>query len=440
MKLSIDLFERAFQLAYFIFPNRSAAIDIVASAMGRLGSQCRREQRRLYWRDKRPPNAIRRMTRTDLDVLQWLILYESESHEKEQELTRRPSLNDLAIRYVKHLVRVTTAMSSLYVAVGLNRLLYDYTTSETQRVYESVTRRRLGADRYRRVKSALLNSLQQRFGELLTTASTQRGEVRFEPLEDQSSWMPLVNECLRFFTPWSTNGVCSRLSIVDHSDRKCLFGNMGAEWDYDLTELNCCHILIEPACCRRILSALKFDPPETRLALPKFGIDGGAGGGPNGWRVPGLSLEERMQIAKCLGATEQRRQNIHARSITIVVDGIKHAELDLGRARQLRSELEQGAKLIEILAQDEAGELLLGSHFIDYENGSFTFSRGTLSFNNGKLELLVCPTAGSSETGMVFVLNYEPKPVSIGIGANTPASLPVDRQLTQEGAWLDRTN
>ncbi len=113
--------------------------------------------------------------------MQWLIFSESDAAEKEQEERDAATSAQMVVRYIKNLVRMTTSMSSFYVNIGLHRLLFNYSTAETQRVYESVTERFLGADEYRRAKSALMRKLFKRFG-TLKTCRTQHGELRFETL------------------------------------------------------------------------------------------------------------------------------------------------------------------------------------------------------------------------------------------------------------------
>src|SRR5215472_14929853 len=191
-----DLLEKGFHLAYFIFPSRAVAIRILTGALNKLKAQRGRENRRAYWRDKYLKRGITRITREEADALQWLIFFESDQYEKEQESSGNHTASDLMVRYIKNLVRMTTAMSSFHVNVGLHRLLHNYSTAETQRLYETVTERFLGADEYRRAKSTLMSKLGKRFDGYLKTLRTQHGELRFEEYPDQQPWADLVDACL----------------------------------------------------------------------------------------------------------------------------------------------------------------------------------------------------------------------------------------------------
>jgi hypothetical protein len=100
--------------------------------------------KRLYWRDKHTERPIRRVARGDVDILQWLIMFEAEQDERAQERAGAVSGLGMTVRYIKHLVQITTALSSFYVNIGLTRILHNYSTSEAQRVYELLTSRYLG--------------------------------------------------------------------------------------------------------------------------------------------------------------------------------------------------------------------------------------------------------------------------------------------------------
>ena len=121
----------------------------------------------------------------------------------------------MAIRYIKHLIQITTALSSFYVNVGVTRLLHNYSTSEAQRAYEMLTSRFLGPDEYRRAKSALMDKMSERFAGFLKIARVDHGELRFETSDNQERWVDAVSDSLSVFTPWSTQGHCAQFVSVN---------------------------------------------------------------------------------------------------------------------------------------------------------------------------------------------------------------------------------
>jgi hypothetical protein len=409
-----ELLQRGFELACFIIPDRSAAIDILVRALEKIRARSRREMKRLYWRDKHAERPVRRIARSDIDILQWLIMFEAEQDERAQERAGSISSRSLAIRYIKHLIQITTALSSFYVNVGVGRLLHSYSTSDAQRIYEMLTSRFLGPDEYRRAKSALMDKMSERFAGFLKIARVDHGELRFEISDNQEQWVEAVSDSLSAFTPWSTQGHCAQFMSVN-GNAKLKAPQKAAAADQNETELRCCHILIEPTCYDQLMEDLAFDAPETRLALPRFVMpDKQEKSDDNNVqppRPPGLSPEDLDQIQRQLAMTDARRRNAHPRIVTIIIDGAEQAQLDLTQKHQLQVGLEAGASLIEIRGRDERGDLLLATHFIPYANNTFESSRETAKLGAGELEFEVIPvaTGAQSPPQAILSLSYHPQ-------------------------------
>jgi hypothetical protein len=406
-----ELLQRGFELAYFLIPHRSTAIDILARAVEKIRARSRREMKRLYWRDKHADRPVRRIARSDMDMLQWLIMFEAEQGERAQERTGSISSRSMAVRYIKHLIQITTALSSFYVNVGVSRLLHNYSTSEAQHIYEILMSRFLGPDEYRRAKSALMDKMSERFAGFLKIARVDHGEFRFETSDNQEQWGDAVSNSLSLFTPWSTQGHCAQ-SVSMNGSTKRKAAQKAADTDQNESELRCCHILIEPTCYDQLMEDLAFDAPETRLALPRFVMpDKQEKSDDNNVqppRPPALSQEDLDQIQRRLAVTDARRRNANPRIVTIMIDGVEHAQFDLTQKHQLQIGLEAGASLIEIHGSDERGDLLLATHFIPYANNTFESSTGIAKLGAGKLEFRVIPvaTVGERPPQAILSLNY----------------------------------
>ena len=408
-----ELLQRGFELAYFLIPDHSAAIEILVRALEKLRIRSRREMKRLYWRDKHVERPVRRIARSDVDMLQWLIMFESEHEERAQERAGSISAESMTIRYIKHLVQITTALSSFYVNIGVNRLLHNYSTSEAQRVYEMLTSRFLGPDEYRRAKSALMGKLSERFAGFLKIARVDHGELRFDASDNQERWLASVTDCLKAFTPWSTQGYCAQFVSVNGTT-KLKSAPKPADTDQNESELRCCHILIEPTCYDRLMEDLAFDAPETRLALPRFVMPDKQGksddSNAQSPRPPELSQEDLDQIQRRLAVTDARRSTMNPRMVTIVIDGVEYVQFDLAQKSQLQIGLEAGASLIEIRGKDDHGDILLATHFIAYANNAFVFSWATAALGRGKLKFEVTPiaTPGQRPPQAILSLSYHP--------------------------------
>jgi hypothetical protein len=370
-----DLLEKGFRLAHFIVPDRPTAIAILVRAMNKLETQRGQESKRNYWRDKYLKRWITRVNRDDSDTLQWLIYFESDYYEKQQEQSGEHTAKDLVVRYIKNLVRMTTAMSSFHVNIGLHRILHNYSTAEVQRVYEFMTERYLGADEYRRAKSVLMTKLEDRFGKYLQPVKAAHGEVRFEACSDQRRWASLVGECLTAFTPWSTGGGClipANFGPDSGQLSRLLSGEGHENVKQDKIEINRCHALIDPICHGRLIKALGFDPPVEKLALPRFLMDSTdktdtQPGQPS--QTPRLTREELTTIRDSLSAEAALRQGASPSVLRVLVDHDERARIDLTRESELRFEIQEGAELIEIWADDKGKELLLATQLIGYTEG-----------------------------------------------------------------------
>jgi hypothetical protein len=406
-----ELLQKGFELAYFLIPDRVIAIDILTRALEKIRARSRREMKRLYWRDKHAERPVRRIARSDLDMLQWLIMFESEQDERAQEKAGSISSANMAIRYIKYLVQITTALSSFYVNLGVTRLLHNYSTSDAQRAYEMLTSRFLGPDEYRRAKSALMDKMSERFAGFLKIARVDHGELRFETSDNQERWVHAVSDSLNVFTPWSTQGHCAQYVSVNGNTR-LKAAQKSADTDQNESELRCCHILIDPTCYDQLMKDLAFDAPETRLALPRFVMpDKHEKSDDNNVQPPrpsGLSQEDLDQIQRRLTVTDARRRNANPRIVTIMIDGVEHVQLDLTQKHQLQVGLEAGASLIEIRGSDERGDLLLATHFIPYANNAFQTSRGTAQLGASELEFAVIPVAtkGQRQPQAILSLNF----------------------------------
>jgi hypothetical protein len=368
-----DLLEKGFQLAYFLFPDRTIAVQILRNAMSKLRAQCSREEKRAYWRDKHMKRKITRVVRNEGDLLQWLIYCESAYYEKQQELMGQQTERDMVVRYIKHLVQVTTAMSSFYVSVGVQRLLRNYSTSEAQRTYECLADHYPGAEEYRRIKAVLMKGLEARFPALLKTGRSNHGELRFETCDTQEGWADVVDDCLRAFTPWSTTSVCSRVANLSSGKNPVsmqLFGHPRQTAHGDVIDAYCSHMFIDPGCYHWLTERARLDPPWKRLAVPRFYLSARNGDKdlPGGAHVTTSRLrrEERREILDQLSEEALQRKQITGTSLAVMTDGRELARIDLDGQNTQRCEIPEGVQFLEIWIQDQDKRVLLATHWIEY--------------------------------------------------------------------------
>lgn len=391
--------EKAFQLASFIVRDRSTAISIVIGALARLKTQCNYERKRGYWRDKYLKRGITRTIRTEADTLQWLIYFESEKYERQMEREGASTDEQLVIRYIAYLVRLSSALSSFHVNIAVHRLLHAYSTSEIQKIYEFVTERYVGADQYRRAKGVLVKKLESRFGNFLTKEDAGRGEIRFQAASDQGQWQPLVDESLTNLVPWSTVGACPvppNFNAESGALPRALSGKGQIKLYQDALETSRSHVFIDPVCFVRLVEVLGLPAPHTKLAVPRFSKLRTAGksnameqsreetkDSKKPWKNNSLDKSEFQFIDDQIREQEKRREEVPPSVARILLDGVLQQVLTLDSESSIEFEIEEGAELIEIRSGADEADLLLATLLIRYNESGGGFVPFTTDISLG---------------------------------------------------------
>lgn len=369
-----ELLDSVFQLAYFIHGHRDTAAHITREAMPKLEAVLSAQDKRRYY----SATARTKVSMSELHLLQRITYIVSEPYERKQEQTgSTPRLDedDMIIRFIKHLIQITVKRNSFYVTLGLSRLLHTYTTPETTAIYDVVTQDpdRLKDDYYyRECKKKLMHEIEKRFGHLIKIDRGTRGETRFQAQDNPDQHVDLIKDCLSTFTPWKTPCVIpDRFDPLRDELDPLSFGGDRPDAEHPI-EINRIHSVLHPDCFSRLIRALKLDPPEERLAVPQFFLAKGHDDEPrpprNRRSLVKLSEEERMSIRNALAEEAVRRKTVSAGFLSIVVDGLERARLDLIRERRAQFDVEEGAELIEVRADDEDGGLLLAANLLTYDD------------------------------------------------------------------------
>lgn len=369
--------DRAFKLACFIHRDRATAVRIVTEAISKLEIASAAQDKRLYYTPIGRSSARKSRNKVllgEAHLLQRLVYVESESYERQKEQRGLSGEEDMIIHFIKHLVRITIKRNSFYVTLGLSRLLHNYTTSETQDIYNVVVQDpERGRDDYyyRSRKAQLMREVKGRFGNLLKVCRGPRGEERFHGEQHLSKHAGLVEKCLRFFTPWNTPCLMSA-GFDPFIEMVPRFSFNGEEPDNEHeVEINRMHAILDPECYRHLVRALNFDQPERRLHIPHFFLSQqpGNGDGPHSGRdhLPELAEEELLEIAGSLAEQAARRRGASAGLLRVLVDGSERARFDLRRDGNIRFPVDEGAEMIEVLTDDGNGSLLLAVQLLGSE-------------------------------------------------------------------------
>ena len=373
----LEMLGKAYELAFFIHGDEEVATRIVCAAAAKLEVAATAQSKRLYYHPARrhrasalgPTRSPRRIWLSDAHLLQRLIYIESETYEKRREQdSTPPDEDDLVICFVKHLVRITLRRNSFYVAVGISRLLYSYSTAETMEIYNLVLQdpERVKDDYYYRSrKGVLMNELKERFGDFLRTCRGEHGEQRFQTPDRSPGRSKLVKECLSFFTPWTTPCL-----VPDGFDpllgELVCFVTRDPKYE-DGIELNRIHALAHPRCYERLIAALGLRSPNEKLALPRFFFDGsGSNEGPHSRQkyAPEIDEKKLRAIEDELAEQALRRKKSTAGLLRVIVDGLERARLEISRDRRTEFTIPRNAELIEVASSDPKGELTFATRLL----------------------------------------------------------------------------
>jgi hypothetical protein len=367
------LLNQTFQLAYFIHRDKEIAKRITMAALERLETATLKQDKRLYYFDVRRRNRIS-LSRSHL--VQRLVYDESENYEKQLEQNLDSSLSEerLLIHFIKHLVRITVRRRSLYVALGLGRILHRYTTTETMEIYNVVIQdpaRVSDEDYFRAGKKLLMGELERRFGELLAIICGTHGEKRFAAHDQPERFLSLVSQCLSAFTPWHTDcHVPERFNHIMDELSAMSFNGKDPDEEHSI-EINRFHALLHPTCFSRLLSSLKLAPPAQRLEIPRFCIasniekddtepDDHSGSAE-------LGENERHDIRNYLNEQNRRRKSRHAKVLLFVAAGTTVAQFDMEQTNNVCFRLPEYVEFLEIRSRDAHDDLLLATHELPYD-------------------------------------------------------------------------
>jgi hypothetical protein len=403
--------QQAFQLSYFIIGEEQAALRATRDAVSALDVTLIRQDKRIHYL----PSHRTKVSLGEWQMLQRLVYIATEAEERRQE-EQGVTEAALVMHYLKHLVYITVCRNSFFVALGLSRLLHNYTTSETARIHELVTQdpdRGRDDSYYRRRKAQLMRELQARFGALLTVQRGARGEERFQALPDAQGHLAWVRECLREFTPWET--VCNLHAAFDpHTDELPLFRFRGDDPDGEHeVEIRRLHALLHPKCFDLLLAALRLDASAERLEVPQFQLrDSQPPAAPNGGQplTPQLSEEDMQSLEESIVQERERRRRFSPAWLRFVVDGVERARWPLVESRSGQIEIAPDDKLIEICGGRDGEDLRLAAHLLSYDaDDQLRPVAATLTLEGGQqLRLVVEPLPATDEgnAGATVAVSY----------------------------------
>src|SRR5215510_5380812 len=403
---------QAYQLAYFILMEAEAAFRATRGAVSALDVMLIRQDKRIHYQSCHRT----KVSLGEWQMLQRLVYIAAEAEERRQE-EHGVAEHTLVMHYIKHLVYITVCRNSFFVALGLGRLLHNYTTPETAHIYELVVQdpdRGRDDSYYRRRKAQLMRELQARFGAMLNVQRGARGEERFQALPDAQGYLSWVKECLCKFTPWNTDCIKMPAAFDPYTDELPLLRFRGVDPDGEHeVEIRRLHALLHPDCFERLLAALHLDEPAKRLEVPQFKLRNlQPPTPPHGGHPPTMQLsEEEMQnLKESVMQESERRRRFTPTWLRIVVDGVERAQWSLEQSPHGRIEIASSDKFIEIYGSTDGNDVRLATHLLSYDiDGHLQPLAAALTLEGGqqiRLEIGPLPVTDEEDAGATLVVSY----------------------------------
>jgi hypothetical protein len=412
-----------FRLSYFLLADRRDARSVLHQATSRLYVTALTQKKR---QAKRPKNEVhKKLSLAPRQLLQYLTYLCAEPYEAMQEQEHRAgeralTLEDMLVRYVKHLMLLYLEHNSFYATVGQGSVLFNLGTREAERLYEVLVQGSpahldtKGDYSVRDAKREIRQRLGRRFEGFLTNCEGARREQLFVTMADPAPHFGFLKLCLH------------RLQPVEGGEEASGRWHLPAHFDltaYDLVELQYdgsnadpraeqaaesrrLHAVTHPCCWARLLRASCLNYSRRRVVLPEFKMNsqGATDHMPPNDRQnpPELTAAETKGLAEMLKGEARRRRGLFASRLSVSVDGSTHCSWEIYRERVLRVRVEPGARVLEVNARDAEGELLLAQYLLGLGGAS----------DAGGEE----PAAVTLESGQEFTFNVSP-PTRAGEGS-----------------------
>ena len=386
-----DLLIKAWQTSFVLLSNdRQQACELVSAAVDAWLTYPEKQEKRKYFKLK--SRDTRNKIIFDYSMLfQYLLYQTSERFEKKQEqdhLDNKHLLHQqtMITRFIKHLIYISIEYKSFQVTVGLCRVLHNYSSSKTQKIYETLTQSGIyneiddpyrdyskSDDQYRDWKKTIMEKLKDRFNLFVDFCDTARGEKRFKTQDKTDNLIKLVYKCLDLFTPWQSlcvlpkefNKNWARIPLISQLS----FLGINPDDEHPI-EKNRMHTLIHSECLSHLIKTLGFAQLQERLEVPKFLLamnngdlnnDNNFPPSPDLENLPTPTHEDFAYIWETIAQQQLRRKTFSPTILSIVIDSVEQGCLDLRKALSISLNLKPDANLIQIFAKQEAGDLLLST-------------------------------------------------------------------------------
>jgi hypothetical protein len=379
-----DFFREGFKFAYFIIPDKQKATEIAREALRYLEVTCLSQDKRKYYDpvgrpikyndERESENSQRekhrnRVQLTEEQIFQLLICNKSCKYEEAATTDLEGSLTF----YLMHSVKEVLKRNSFYAAVLNYGLLYDYDRDQTMNIYLVVNPDRYASKlphHFDRAKETLVKQINSRFGYRI------KENNRYSKVPP--NLVDRFKKCLLRFNLWGRLGqsiecmLPSDFNAMNLDIKDFQFDGLHPDCNPDQEhsrEYKRIHTLLDPKCHDRLVMALGYGSSEKYLHIPqfKFPKNGDRMSNSNRDNPPHLDDKELAREIEAIVEEGERRKIASIGALSIMVDGVEQARLDLNSSSHSQITIGEDAELIEIWADSGNEHLLMAVHMMTYD-------------------------------------------------------------------------
>jgi hypothetical protein len=288
----------------------------------------------------------------------------------------------LAVWFVDHIINYGLRRHSMYAAVGILKVLFNYDYNDIVDVLQYTDSQRWGGfkdkrDRLRRWKKKTFQSLIDWFGDgFLKIEEYEESDDLF--IEHRFVKQTVTNETLakaftilRFFTPLKPECALAQNRNINLRELEAQLRAHAISSSEHAIERERVHIMDHPDDLFYIVKRatdLDVKTSAQYLELPDFGL-GPDGGGPppiDRQNLPALEPQQRKNIEQEVLRRKKRISKLALESVIIAVDDKERLELPLQGPRAVQLRLNEGDTFVELRSRDQEGSLPLDSFFVPW--------------------------------------------------------------------------
>ena len=321
---------------------------------------------------------------SDLQMLQVLIYAAAEPYELEAEERGPTSYDDLCIRYLKYLAKLSFRSNVFHTSVSYGWLIYDFGRAGSSKIHDFAVQdesRSRPLTNYSNLKDALMRLLEEeRFigaFRLVREKAIDRS-TRFKRRQYSSSEASRMLIWLRRLALWSSClSPFNAKTSLSHDELRQLLSFVGSHPDDEhVIERRRIHAISCPQCLKSLADSAGLSNPHDCLTFPNFETSRDMKNDSDHnarLQPPQLNADDVMEDLKEIDGIRALRRVSTSSTLSLRVNGVECARLNPPKIMSSSFDVKGSADVIEIWGMPQAPEsheVLLAAHLLQFPSDS----------------------------------------------------------------------